>query len=134
MKLTFRDLLMGTLVLVALTLGQPSYAKDPNVKPWQPWREWPKAGYPGGKTVSQPTRPMSCSLCTDTTAVVKRQVTSKPGHGWKEVRVAVHQCPTCGEARIRKLGTKKTERMHICRAEDEAPNCCKTTRSSGRGA
>jgi hypothetical protein len=133
MRTTYRNLLMGALVLLGLTLSERSRAADIKL---QTWRQKSKAVQSRQEVVpSKSARAMDCALCTSTTVVVKRDlVAGKSGHGFKEVTKTVHQCPTCRDTIARKGGTKEFVLSHTCQAVGESPNCCETTGASGRGA
>ena len=68
---------------------------------------------------------MACTKCKSVSVIVKREVSTKPGHGTVEETLSVHQCPGCGGKMTTEL--KQTKMIHICTScGDESAFCCAT--------
>ncbi len=116
---------MKTILITCLaTFAFTAQAAD--IKNWPKWMQ-PNQSKPAVSTPAAPAKAMDCSQCTSATVVTKRDlVTGRPGHGYKYVSQAVHQCDGCRDALVRKFGTKETELVHTCTASGEKVFCCAT--------
>ncbi len=129
MKTVQKTLMAGAVLAAGLILVDQTRAADINLQPWRKAKIVQPAGPP-----SNPGLVMTCPDCKTATVLAKRElVANKPFHGYKEVRVPVHLCKSCGDTLTRKLGTKEVAWVHKC-SMPKSPSCCDASLASARGS
>jgi hypothetical protein len=120
---------LNTLIAVFLTSTMAMVANgqdaSQSTKPWNGLKhiqtEADYVALPENATIA-----MSCSKCKAMTVILKRDITTKPGHGTVEEALTIVQCPGCGGKMVTEL--KQTKFVHTCsKCGSGSAFCCATS-------
>jgi predicted RNA-binding Zn-ribbon protein involved in translation (DUF1610 family) len=122
---------MGLAVALAIAAAIGASAQDASAssKPWLPFKRVETAKQfrelPAKTQIA-----MACARCKSVVVTVKRNLTTKPGHGTVEELLTVDQCPGCGGKMIVRAD-KQTEMVHTCsKCGDDSAFCCATAKDA----